>query len=291
MLNKKAKKPRIGFIGQGFIGKNYADDFERRGYQVVRYSMEEPHVKNGGKISDCDIVFIAVPTPTTPKGFSADIVKKVVKLVGREKIAVIKSTIVPGTTKKIQKENPKITVLYSPEFLSEATASYDASHPFSNIVGVSKKGKLQENAAKLVHSVLPKADFTLTCDSSEAEIIKYGHNVSGYMQILTFNILYDLAKALGGDWKNIGKAFKADAMIPNRYSDPVHKNGRGAGGNCFIKDFAAISSLYKEIVKDSKGLALIKAAEDKNINLLVSSRKDLALVEGVYGKKVLKKSR
>ncbi len=291
MLNKKAKKPIIGFIGQGFIGKNYADDFERRGYTVVRYSMEEPHVKNGDKISDCDIVFIAVPTPTTPKGFSADIVKKVVKLVGREKIAVIKSTVVPGTTKKIQKENPKVTVLYSPEFLSEATAAYDASHPFSNIVGVSKKGKPQENAAKLVHSVLPKADFTLTCDSSEAEIIKYGHNVSGYMQILTFNILYDLAKTLGGDWKNIGKAFKADALIPNRYSDPVHKSGRGAGGNCFIKDFAALFSLYKEVVKDPMGVALLKAAEDKNINLLLSSHKDLALVEGVYGKKILKKRR
>jgi len=253
--------------------------------------MEEPHLKNGDKISDCEIVFIAVPTPTTPKGFSADIVKKVIKLVGKGKIAVIKSTIVPGTAKKIQKENPTITVLYSPEFLSEATAAYDAANPFSNIVGVSKKGKFQENAARLVHSVLPKADFTLTCDSSEAEIIKYGHNVSGYMQILTFNMLYDLSKALGGDWKNIGKAFKADVLIPNRYSDPVHKSGRGAGGNCFIKDFAALHSLYKEVVKDRRGAALLKAAEDKNINLLVSSRKDLALVEGVYGKKVLKKSR
>lgn len=291
MLNKKIKKPLIGFIGQGFIGKNYADDFERRGYSVIRYSMEEPHLKNGDKISDCEIVFIAVPTPTTPKGFSADIVKKVIKLVGKGKIAVIKSTIVPGTAKKIQKENPTITVLYSPEFLSEATAAYDAANPFSNIVGVSKKGKFQENAARLVHSVLPKADFTLTCDSSEAEIIKYGHNVSGYMQILTFNMLYDLSKALGGDWKNIGKAFKADVLIPNRYSDPVHKSGRGAGGNCFIKDFAALHSLYKEVVKDRRGAALLKAAEDKNINLLVSSRKDLALVEGVYGKKVLKKSR
>ncbi len=29
---------KIGFIGQGWIGKNYADDFEHRGYRVVRYS-------------------------------------------------------------------------------------------------------------------------------------------------------------------------------------------------------------------------------------------------------------
>ncbi len=59
----------IGFIGQGFIGKSYADDLERRGKKVVRYSLEEPYIKNKDRIRDCDIVFIAVPTPTTPEGF------------------------------------------------------------------------------------------------------------------------------------------------------------------------------------------------------------------------------
>ena len=59
-------KEKIGFIGQGFIGKNYADDFERRGFEVIRYALEEPYRANKEKIRECDIVFIAVPTPTTP---------------------------------------------------------------------------------------------------------------------------------------------------------------------------------------------------------------------------------
>ena len=42
---------KIGFIGQGWIGKNYADDFERRGLEVVRYALEEPYVKNKDKIN------------------------------------------------------------------------------------------------------------------------------------------------------------------------------------------------------------------------------------------------
>ena len=42
----KINKIKIGFIGQGWIGKNYADDFEKRGFDVVRYSQEEPYVKN-----------------------------------------------------------------------------------------------------------------------------------------------------------------------------------------------------------------------------------------------------
>ena len=39
-------RPLIGFCGQGWIGKNYADDFERRGYYVVRYSLEKQYIKN-----------------------------------------------------------------------------------------------------------------------------------------------------------------------------------------------------------------------------------------------------
>ena len=35
----------IGFIGQGWIGKNYADDFEKRGFDVVRYSKEKKYIK------------------------------------------------------------------------------------------------------------------------------------------------------------------------------------------------------------------------------------------------------
>ena len=57
------EEPLIGFIGQGFIGKNYADDFVRRGYKVVRYARGAEFAKNKIKIKECDIVFIAVPTP------------------------------------------------------------------------------------------------------------------------------------------------------------------------------------------------------------------------------------
>ena len=92
-ISPKNKKPLIGFIGQGFVGKAYADDFENRGFKNVRYALEEPYRNNKDLIKDCDIVFIAVPTPTTEKGFDDSIIRGAVKLVGKGKIAVIKSTI------------------------------------------------------------------------------------------------------------------------------------------------------------------------------------------------------
>src|SRR4051812_44367762 len=109
------KQPLIGFVGQGYVGKNYADDFEKRKFSVVRYALEEPYIANKNKIKDCDIVFIAVPTPSTPKGFDLGIVKSALALVGKEKIAIIKSTIVPGATRELQKEFSGVIVLFCPE--------------------------------------------------------------------------------------------------------------------------------------------------------------------------------
>ncbi len=278
------KKPLIGFIGQGYIGKNYADDFERRGFKVVRYALEAPYRGNKDRIKECDIVFIAVPTPTTPKGFDGGIVKSAIALVGRGKTAVIKSTILPGTTKGFQKAYPGKIVLYSPEFLSEATAARDASHPFSNIVGLPRRTATHTHAARQVLRILPKAPFTLVCTSTEAEIIKYTHNTSGYVQIILFNMLYDLAQGLGENWKNIHQAIAADPLVCNRYARPIHKSGRGAGGHCFIKDFAALRELYRKTVKDKEGLAAFQSFEAKNKKLLISTKKDLDLLEGVYGK-------
>ena len=126
----------IGFIGQGWIGKNYADSFCDRGFNVVRYALEEPYIENKERIGDCDIVFIAVPTPTTEDGFNCDVLKKVISLVGKGKVAVIKSTIVPGTTEALQRENPEIIVLHSPEFLEEVKARHDSDNPKRNIIGL-----------------------------------------------------------------------------------------------------------------------------------------------------------
>lgn len=273
----------IGFIGQGFIGKNYADDFEHRGFSVLRYALEEPYKENKEKIKDCDIVFIAVPTPTTPDGFDASLIMSLLPLVGPGKIAVIKSTVLPGTTKRLQEANPQITVLVSPEFLSEATAAHDAAHPPQNIVGLPVQSGAHKEAAKQLHSILPEAPHSLTCTSDEAELFKYAHNLNGYFQIILSNLLYDVARKIGADWAPIQAAIEADPLISGRYAKPVHKTGRGAGGNCFIKDFAAFRQLYESKLQDEEGNAVLRALEQKNASLLTASGKDLDLLRGVYG--------
>lgn len=288
---KSEARPTIGYVGQGFIGKNYADELESRGFPVVRYSLEKEYKNNKDKIKDCDIVFIAVPTPTTPEGFSDAIVREAVSLVGDGKAAVIKSTMLPGMTEKIQKQYPKKIVMHSPEFLREATAAYDAAHPDRNIVGICTDSMEVRTLAQKVISILPPAPFELVCSAMEAEVVKYASNNWLYLKVVYINILYDFVQKLGGNYEHVRDAFAADPRMGRSHLDPIHQSGhggppgRGAGGHCFIKDFAAFRSIYeKSFPEDVVGIAALTAIEEKNVKLLRDSGKDLDLLEGVYGK-------
>lgn len=274
---------KIGFIGQGWIGKHYADDFEQRGFDIVRYALEERYIINADAIRTCDIVFVAVPTPTRPDGFDVSIVRQVLSLIGNGKIAVIKSTIQPGTTELLQSEFSNIYVLHSPEFLREASAAYDAGHPDRNIIGIPRESDEFIIRAKSVLSVLPKAPYETIMNSHDAEFVKYAGNCFLFTKVVYMNILYDLVTKMGGDWNKIKDALVHDPRIGESHTEPIHKSGRGAGGNCFIKDFETFSKMYQQYVDDKTGSELIKALAYKNMQLLVESDKDIDLLTGVYG--------
>lgn len=276
------QKPLIGFIGQGFIGKNYADEFEKRGYAVVRYALEEPYVHNKEVISTCDIVFIAVPTPTTPKGFDFSLIQRVLPLIKKGSIAVIKSTLLPGTTEKLQLEFPDIYVFHSPEFLREVTAAYDAQHPDRNIVGIPVVSEEYEEKAKFVLSVLPQAPYEKVCTSREAELVKYIGNSFLTTRVVFINMMYDLAQSLGANWDVVAEAFSNDPRIGKSHINPIHQSGRGAGGHCFPKDFEALLHFYEKQLSDPNGNALLTSIRNKNLQLLKESGKDLDILKGIY---------
>jgi nucleotide sugar dehydrogenase len=278
--------PLIGFIGQGWIGKTYSDDLEARGYEVVRYAKEAPYDRNAAEIARCDITFIAVPTPTTPEGFDDSIVRDVIHLVGNRKTAVIKSTLLPGTTEAIQRDHPELFVMHAPEFLSVATAKFDAEHPTRNIIGIAIDSPEHRARAAQVMTVLPAAPYSLICAARQAELIKYGRNCLGFVRVVFVNMMYDLARKLGVDWEPIRAAMAADPDCGPTYVNPIHKSGRGAGGACFIKDFEAMSRQYAELVGDPFGEAVFAAMTAKNIELLRSTEKDLDLLRGVHGDRV-----
>lgn len=276
---------KIGCIGQGFVGKNTADNFENRGYEVVRYALETEYKGNAEKIAECDIVFIGVPTPTTPAGFDFSIVESVLALVADGSIAVIKSTLLPGTTAKLQDKYPNKIVLFSPEFLCEKTAAYDVANPMMNVIGLSYDSAGHRKAAGSVMKILPKAEHNFIVSAQAAELFKYAHNLNGYFRVILSNLLLEVGEKSDVNWADVKTMMDSDIMMSPYYNTPVHKGGRGAGGHCFIKDMAAFRHLYEEQVKDdSTGLSVLKILEKKNLELLNKTDKDKDLVDGVYGK-------
>lgn len=287
-------KMKIGFIGQGWIGKNLADHFEERGFSIVRYAQEKPYAGNKEAIAECDIVFVAVPTPTTPQGFDDLILRGVISLVGKGKIAVIKSTVLPGTTDSIQESNPDIIVLHAPEFLRETSVRHDIDFPDRNIIGIPSKhigNETYRAAVETFRGILPEAPYVSVCSAPEAELTKYAGNNFLYMKVVYMNLLYDMAQKFGADWGVLAQNMVADPRIGPSHMQPVHQyahmgdtHGRGAGGHCFIKDFAAFRELYeRELPNDKEALALLDALEKKNNALLRNSGKDADLLKGVYG--------
>lgn len=287
-MNKK--KILVGFIGQGFIGKSMADDFEERGYNIVRYNRSN-FSHNKEKIAECDFVFIAVPTPSTPKGFDDSILLEVIKLVGDGKTAVIKSTIKVGTTEKIQKLYPKKFIIHSPEFLTEKNAKNDAKFPERNIVGYTKKSS---KIAQAVLNILPKAKHNFIVPSREAELVKYMGNTFLMMKVVFANTIFNLAKSKKINYDKVCEMVGHDSRIGHSHLKIKHqgglvgKLGRGAGGHCFIKDMAALVEMYKECkFKDKQNnlaLNFLESAVNLNNKLLLDSQKDLDLLFGVYGK-------
>ena len=293
---------KVGFIGQGFIGKSYADDFEKRGHSVVRYGLEPEYIGNKEQIQECDLVLIAVPAPTLPTAelrddghpkvrFEDKNIREGVGLTKPGAIVVIKSTMPPGTTESIQAEHTDKIILHSPEFLLETTAAKDASKPERNIVGMPKDTPEHRAAAEQFLSLLPDAPYKLITDAKTAEFIKYGSNAFLFVKIVFSNMLYQLAEKHAVNWDIVREAISKDPRIGPSHMDLHLKDDpegvyhrRGAGRSCFIKDWAELSELYAATLPEDKAtIQAMRGFEYKNAELLREFDRYINLLEGVYG--------
>ena len=279
-------KPRIGFIGTGWVGGNLADAIEARGYPVVRYSFDPKYVGNQAKIADCEIVGLAVWTPTTEKGFDDSHLIKAARNLVAGQTAVIKSTVLPGTTEKLQEMFPDVYFLHNPEFLREAHVVQDIAEPERNIIGLPRDTPAYRQRAEEVLEVLPSTFATrqMIMTSRESALVKYYGNVFLMSKLLMMNAFYDTTLAAGGSWEVVRRALILDSRIGESHTQPIGKDGtRGAGGHCFPKDFEAYTRLVADMLGDKRTLWMLEAMRDYNNALLIESGKDLDILKGIYG--------
>ena len=120
----------IGIIGQGFVGNAIFQKFKSF-YNVYTFDLikSKSNCDLDQMSKNCSIIFICLPTPMNHNG-SCNIdnllsVLRDLESLSYDQVVVVKSTIVPGTTDKLNKSFPKIDIMHNPEFLTEKNAVKD----------------------------------------------------------------------------------------------------------------------------------------------------------------------
>jgi len=251
---------KIGIMGIGMVGGSLKNYLEKKDIKPFVFDKG----KNLGSlqgVNQADIVFICVPTPFN-NSFDLSLVREACSNLEGSKIIVIKSTIIPGTTEKLQQKYPSHRFLFNPEFLTEATAQEDTDNPARQIVGFVEQSR---DVAQEILDILPKAPYEKIMKASEAEMVKYFSNTFFAIKVIFANQMYELCQKAGLDYEIIRQAASADNMVGPSHLDVHHKGYRGYGGKCLPKDMNSLIEFAKENGVDLK---LHKLAKELNNELM-----------------------
>ena len=239
-------KYKVGVIGHGFVGE--AQSFAFSPIAEIKVYDVDPLKRNStlDEVYKCDFVFVAVPTPMFMDGKQdVSYIKDVFSKAKPGPSYIIKSTILPGTTEKIQKRYPNLDIIFCPEFLTQRTAKLDMLTQARIIFGGDKM--LTERVEKLFTQRFMNRNIIHT-DSTTAELIKYMNNSFFATKVSIMNEYKRLSDALGANWEDALYGFTSDGRIGDSHLHVPGPDGKaGYGGVCFPKDVNAIASLARNL--------------------------------------------
>lgn len=250
----------VGVIGLGVVGDAARRWFERQGRDVAVYDPYKGFT-DPRALAPADIVFVCVPTPYGEQGYDASAVEDAVRAIPGEKLVVIKSTVLPGTTEALQERYPQHRFLFNPEFLREKTAMEDFLSPDRQIVGFTAPSR---PFAEIVLALLPDAAYARTMPAREAELAKYMTNTFLALKVTFANQFYDLCDRLGASYEIVKEAAAADPRIGPSHLDVRDGGYRGYAGKCLPKDMKALIDFS---VKAGAPMRLLKTADALNDRL------------------------
>lgn len=277
---------RISIFGLGYVGCVGLGCLAKNGHTVIGVDINEVKVDlinrglptivekdidtivqeefRNGKISatsdskkavlNSDISIICVGTPSSPQGhLNLSYIYKTAEQIGealKEKdefhTVVIRSTVLPGTNKKIgaiisqfsgKRRGDAFSVVSNPEFLREGTAVKDYYNPAITVIGGD-----HEVALNIVSSLYEELDAPIEITDIEvAEIIKYVNNSFHALKITFGNEVGNISKSLGIDSHKVMELFCKDNHL--NISPAYFKPGFAYGGSCLPKDLKGLVTL------------------------------------------------
>ena len=283
-------KQKIGIIGRGFVGSavefgfspNTGCDAELRVYDKEPskslHSLEET-------VNESDIIFLSVPTPSNKDGsMNLDIVRQVLQDISDvnqnpHNIILLRSTVTPGTTRKLQEQFDNIRIVFNPEFLTERSAKFDFINQSRFILGCgdSDLEKYQtEEVADLFRIRFGESISIIQTNFETAELIKYMNNCFFATKVSFLNEMYQVAEKSGVDWDMALDGFVRDGRVGHSHMNVPGPDGKmGFGGSCFPKDIQAIINYGESLDLNMNTLKGVW-----NTNLEVRPEKDWENLKG-----------
>ena len=257
---------KIGIIGQGFVGnavyQKFKDYFEVFTYDIIKSKCNS---SLDDIINNTSIIFVCLPTPMNLDGScNIDIVEKCLKELNDKEIdltIILKSTVVPGTTKKFNNEFKNLSVVFNPEFLTERNAVRDYENQDRIILGGPRPSttKLKQVFSKVFFNA-----HIIKTGATHAEFIKYFTNCFLATKVSFSNEMYQYAKSLELDYDKIVEYAILDKRLGStHFNVPGPDGDLGFGGHCFPKDLNAIIKITEEINSCNNVLKSVIKTNDK----------------------------
>ena len=276
---------RVSIFGLGYVGAVSAGCFANDGHEVIGVDPVQTKVdlvnrgqspiieadiseiissttRAGRLRATCDpaqaiweteLTFVCVGTPSQANG-SLDLkfIRRVCEQIGEvlknrttRHTVVIRSTILPGTMRKIvipvleessgKKAGTDFGVCHNPEFLREGSAVKDFNSPPKTVIG-----ELDQISGEKVAALYEKIDSPLIrTDLESAEMVKYVDNSWHALKIGFANEIGNISKSLGIDAHKIMQIFCQDKKL--NISPAYLLPGFAFGGSCLPKDLRALA--------------------------------------------------
>jgi len=274
---------RIGIVGRGFVGSAVEFGFSDK-TEYVLFINDKDESKSVNSLEDVvsysDTIFLSVPTPSNEDGsvnlnYVEDALQEISEItsdieqgaISLDNIILIRSTIPPGTTRKLQQKYQNLNLVFNPEFLTESNHKLDFVNQDRFILG----GDLDntEKVADLFEYRFPRVPLLQT-DYETAELTKYMNNCFLATKVSFLNEMKQISEKCGADWDVAIKGFLMDSRIgQSHYQVPGPDGKLGFGGHCLPKDINALKSFG-----ESLGLNLNTLNGVVNTNLEVRPEKD-----------------
>jgi UDPglucose 6-dehydrogenase len=313
---------RISVIGAGYVGLVTAAALASKGHDVIVVDTDKTKVSMVNRkkspifeeglddmLSNCiesnrlratgdykeilatDITLICVGTPSNPDGsmnlsYIEESARDIGKMLGTKSerhTVVVRSTVVPGTTKGIiipaleqyscKKAHVDFDVAVNPEFLQEGKALHGFFNPDRIIIGEEEQraGDMVEKLYEGISAPVIRMGITT------AEMIKFTSNAFLATKISFINDIGNICRRLGIDVYDVVKGVGVDYRIGEHFLSA----GIGFGGSCLPKDVKALVHSSKNLGYQPRLLeSVLEVNENQILNMLRMVEEKLGNLKG-----------